>query len=247
MSLTHSVMGWMVLTVLSLCLPVWSAVVQVIQPYKVVSTNGTAQVQCFVQPQPNYNHIQHFSKQNPAYPYPDPEEFRVTLLKGLRGTEELCSSILNFTEQRDTGAKKEGRVQCFTRVREGALEVTVSGLKAADTDIYRCEIEIFYPPPYLRLIGNGTLLHVLESLDKCPEQEPERHTAHDSDEDEASEGMAPVGTPVVVLVVMIMVVLIVIIYFQVVQCERGNREFVRQVPGGAHKVDAVACCYENVV
>lgn len=37
----------------------------------------------------------------------------------------------------------------------------MSGLKATDTDMYRCEIEVFYPPPYLRLTGNGTLLHVL--------------------------------------------------------------------------------------
>lgn len=41
------------------------------------------------------------------------------------------------------------------------MEVTVSGLKATDTDMYRCEIEVFYPPPYLRLTGNGTLIHVL--------------------------------------------------------------------------------------
>lgn len=53
------------------------------------------------------------------------------------------------------------QVQCTAQVREGAVEVTVSGLKATDTDIYRCDIEIFYPPPYLRLIGNGSLIHVL--------------------------------------------------------------------------------------
>lgn len=46
-------------------------------------------------------------------------------------------------------------------MREGAVEVTVSGLKSTDTDLYRCEIEVFYPPPYLRLTGNGTLIHVL--------------------------------------------------------------------------------------
>lgn len=46
-------------------------------------------------------------------------------------------------------------------MREGVVEVTVIGLKPSDTDMYRCEIEVFYPPPYLQLIGNGTLIHVL--------------------------------------------------------------------------------------
>ena len=46
-------------------------------------------------------------------------------------------------------------------MRGGAVEVTVSGLRATDTDMYRCVIEVFYPPPYLRLTGNGTLIHVL--------------------------------------------------------------------------------------
>lgn len=40
----------------------------------------------------------------------------------------------------------------------------MSGLKATDTDMYRCEIEVFYPPPYLELIGNGTLIHVLGKM-----------------------------------------------------------------------------------
>lgn len=53
------------------------------------------------------------------------------------------------------------QVLCFAQVREGTVEVTVTGLKATDTDIYRCEIEVFYPPPYLRITGNGTLIHVL--------------------------------------------------------------------------------------
>uniref|UniRef100_A0A3Q3R0G6 Immunoglobulin V-set domain-containing protein n=1 Tax=Monopterus albus TaxID=43700 RepID=A0A3Q3R0G6_MONAL len=46
------------------------------------------------------------------------------------------------------------QVQCSAQVRDGAVEVTVSGLKATDTDLYRCDIEVFYPPPYLHLIGN---------------------------------------------------------------------------------------------
>ncbi|XP_026231612.1 cytotoxic T-lymphocyte protein 4 isoform X2 [Anabas testudineus] len=229
MFLTHYMMEWIVLTVLCLCLPVWSDVT-VIQPYKVVSNNGTAKVQCVIQPRPAYHQVQSHDEQSAQYPHPDPEEFRVTLLKGLQSSQEICSSM----------------VQCTAQVREGAVEVTVSGLKATDTDIYRCDIEIFYPPPYLRLIGNGSLIHVLDS---CAEQAVETHIAQQSDEDagdENDETLSSVGIPVVVLVILIICVLILIIYFQTVQCERGKREVVRTVPGGAHKVDAVEFSYENI-
>lgn len=53
------------------------------------------------------------------------------------------------------------QLQCSAQVTGGAVELTVSGLKAEHTDMYRCKIEVFYPPPYLSLTGNGTLIHVL--------------------------------------------------------------------------------------
>ncbi|XP_054471884.1 cytotoxic T-lymphocyte protein 4 [Anoplopoma fimbria] len=233
---THCVMAWIVLTVLSLCRPVWSAV-KVIQPYRVVSINGTAQVQCFVKPQPSYHQIQPSDDQTLHYPYPDPEDLRVTLLKGLYGTEEFCSSILNFTGQRKQVVEKEGEVQCSAQLKEGAVEVTVSGLRATDTDMYRCEIEIFYPPPYRRLTGNGTLIHVLGSSD-CPVQGAQRQTAlqgDDGEDDEGDDRMAPVSVPVVILVMLVIFVLIIIIYFQVLQCERGRRE-----PGVLRNIDDAA-------
>nr|XP_020477387.1 cytotoxic T-lymphocyte protein 4-like isoform X2 [Monopterus albus] len=222
--------------------------VKVIQPYRVVSTNGTAQVQCFIQPQPAYHQIQPSYNQSPPYPYPGPEHLRVTLLKGLHGSQELCSSILSFTEENQAAVEKKGEVQCSAQVRDGAVEVTVSGLKATDTDLYRCDIEVFYPPPYLHLIGNGTLIHSLESPD-CPVQGTGRQLSLQSDEEEneSQETMAPVSVSVVVLVVLVLFVLSIIIYFQTVHCAREKWEMVRSVPGGPHKVDAVACSYENVV
>lgn len=53
------------------------------------------------------------------------------------------------------------QVQCTAETTHDTVEVTLSGLNVTDTDMYRCEIWIFYPPPYLELIGNGTLIHVL--------------------------------------------------------------------------------------
>uniref|UniRef100_A0A3Q2VLR5 Cytotoxic T-lymphocyte protein 4-like n=1 Tax=Haplochromis burtoni TaxID=8153 RepID=A0A3Q2VLR5_HAPBU len=182
MFLTHCMMGWIVLTALSFCLPVWSAT-KVTQPYRVVSTNGVAQIQCVIHPQ--------------SLKYPYPEEARVTVLKGLHGHQELCFSILNFTDQRET--RMEQKEQCTAETTHDTVEVTLSGLNATDTDMYRCEIQIFYPPPYLRLIGNGTLIHVLGEATALP----------------YDDNTAPVSVPVVVLVIAIICVLIIIIYFQV--------------------------------
>uniref|UniRef100_A0AAZ1X8B7 Immunoglobulin V-set domain-containing protein n=1 Tax=Oreochromis aureus TaxID=47969 RepID=A0AAZ1X8B7_OREAU len=111
---------------------------KVTQPYRVVSTNGVAQIQCVIHPQ--------------SLKYPYPEEARVSVLKGLHGHQELCFSILNFTDQRETQNSARGNEASY---------VTLSGLNVTDTDMYHCEIWIFYPPPYLELVGNGTLIHVL--------------------------------------------------------------------------------------
>ena len=88
--------------------------VTVSQPYRVVSTNGTAQIQCFLQPQPSHNQIQP-QHDTVTYPYPEPEDFRVILLKGLHGTQEFCSSIVDLTEQRQTREEKEGEVSTLNR------------------------------------------------------------------------------------------------------------------------------------
>lgn len=49
--------------------------------------------------------------------------------------------------------------QCSAQVEVDTVEMTVSGLR--DTDIYRCEVEILFPPPYTSISGNISLIHVL--------------------------------------------------------------------------------------
>ncbi|XP_060909670.1 cytotoxic T-lymphocyte protein 4 [Labrus mixtus] len=239
MFLTRCVMVWSVWTALSLCVPVRSAL-EVIQPYRVVSTNGTAQVRCVIKP-PTFSHL---SKASHSLPYnlPDPEELRVTLLKGLHSTQVFCWFMLNLTQQRETVVEKEGQVQCSAQLGEGAVELTVSGLQATDTDLYRCQIEVFFPPPYLRLRGNGTLVHVLGNSD-CPVQEAQRQTAlRDEDEEDDGERSAPVCVPVVVLVILVTCALLFIVYLQALQCERGRREIVRPAPGVLYKGEAAFSC-----
>ncbi|XP_044220832.1 cytotoxic T-lymphocyte protein 4 isoform X1 [Thunnus albacares] len=216
--------------------------VKVIQPYRVVSTNGTAQVQCFLQPRPSYHQSEPSHDHTLPYPYPDPEDLRVSLLKGLNGTQKFCSCSLNLGLTK-ADVKKEGEVLCYAQVREGAVEVTVSGLKATDTDVYHCEIEVFYPPPYLKFTGNGTLIHVLDSSE-CPVPEAQRQITHQGDDesDESYETMAPVSVPVIVLLTLVMFVLIIMIYVQTLQCERGRREIASLF----HKADAAAFSCDNI-
>ncbi|XP_017276605.1 cytotoxic T-lymphocyte protein 4 [Kryptolebias marmoratus] len=225
MFLMRCEMGWVVLTILSLSLPVDCAV-NVTQPYRVVSTNGTTQIQCFIHPPLPRHRIRPSSIQHLEYPYPYPEDLQVTLLKGLHGSQKLCSSTLDPTEQREK-SQNEGEVQCEAQAVDGAVKVTVFGLRATDTDIYRCEIQVFYPPPYLQLTGNGTLIHVVDSSD-CPAREAQRQRSGEEEEDEPM--IAPVSVPVIVLIILIVCVLVIIIYFQTLQCERGRKEVVRMPP-----------------
>ncbi|XP_034549114.1 cytotoxic T-lymphocyte protein 4 isoform X2 [Notolabrus celidotus] len=206
---------------------------EVTQPYRVDSTDGTAQVQCYI-------HLP------PSHQLPEPEELRVSLLKGLHGSQVLCWSTLNLTEQAAAGVEKEGQVQCSTRVTDGAVELSVFGLRATDTDLYRCQIEVLFPPPYLRLRGNGTLVHVRESSD-CPLRDAQRQAAHKADEDEEDqrdERTAPLSVPVVVLVILVIFALLFIIYLQVLHCKDVRREMVRPVPEPCvhYKGDAAFSC-----
>ncbi|XP_069580958.1 uncharacterized protein cd28 isoform X2 [Brachyistius frenatus] len=126
-----------------------------------------------------------------------------------------------------------GRSECSAQARGGTVEVTMSGLRATDTDVYRCEIQVLYPPPYLLLTGSSTLVHVLDTDSSCrPEQEAQRQD--EEEDDEGDEGTEPVSVPVVILLIMIVSVLVVIIYFQIVACERGRRETVGATPGEIH-------------
>uniref|UniRef100_A0A3Q2ZH68 Uncharacterized protein n=1 Tax=Kryptolebias marmoratus TaxID=37003 RepID=A0A3Q2ZH68_KRYMA len=194
--LTFSLCTLSCIFTLSLC-SVSAPAVNVTQPYRVVSTNGTTQIQCFIHP-------------------PLPQDLQVTLLKGLHGSQKLCSSTLDPTEQREKSQNEgEVRINCEAQAVDGAVKVTVFGLRATDTDIYRCEIQVFYPPPYLQLTGNGTLIHFTFFCPSCncPAREAQRQRSGEEEEDEPM--IAPVSVPVIVLIILIVCVLVIIIYFQV--------------------------------
>uniref|UniRef100_A0A3Q2QI03 CD28 molecule n=1 Tax=Fundulus heteroclitus TaxID=8078 RepID=A0A3Q2QI03_FUNHE len=158
MFLTHCTMGWM-LTLTQCVFPFFLPAVKVMQPYRVVSTNGAAQIHCVIHPRASFT--QSHLDQNLENPFFNAEDVRVTLLRGLHGSQKVCSSTLNISEQQETQWEKDGDVRCAVQIKGGTVEVALSGLKATHTDIYRCGIQILYPPPYQQLTGNGTLLHVL--------------------------------------------------------------------------------------
>lgn len=82
----------------------------VIQPYRSVAINGTAQIPCFIQPQPSFHQVQPSKGQSSEYPYHSPRKVRVALLKGLQGLQELCSSDLDLPESKERRVEKHGEV-----------------------------------------------------------------------------------------------------------------------------------------
>lgn len=86
-----------------------------------------------------------------------PEEVQVSVFKGLHGHERICSAYVNLSEPYFT---TDGSVRCRGNINYGEVDLIIAGLRGEDTDLYRCEIEILFPPPYLRALGNGTVVYI---------------------------------------------------------------------------------------
>ncbi|XP_031434391.1 cytotoxic T-lymphocyte protein 4 isoform X2 [Clupea harengus] len=114
---------------------------RIVQPYHVVANDGQATVKC------GYS----------TPPRPTPQELRVTLLKGLHGAEAVCGGYVNSTHR---SVRTPEPNACQASMSEDGLSVSLSGLKGDDTDMYRCVVEVIYPPPYMKRVGNGTLVYV---------------------------------------------------------------------------------------
>ncbi|XP_073702046.1 T-cell-specific surface glycoprotein CD28 [Garra rufa] len=119
---------------------------RVSQPYRVVGKEGEVPLRC------------NFSSNL------TPEEMQVSLYKGLHGHEKICSAFVNLSEPYFT---TDGTVNCRGNISFGRVDMIITGLGGNDTDIYRCEIEIRFPPPYLKTIGNGTVVYIQETPN-CP-------------------------------------------------------------------------------
>lgn len=134
-------------------------------------------------------------------------------------------------------------LQCTAQVNVDVLEVTMSGLAAADTDVYRCVAEILFPPPYLRFRANATLVHVIgkkknkrhdmricmcaaaakfynprpstfpTEKSECFVEPP--HVQMAQSDDQEKENTPAISAPVGILAVLVLLVLFTIIILQV--------------------------------
>ncbi|KAI4874066.1 hypothetical protein NFI96_018469 [Prochilodus magdalenae] len=134
-----------ILVTVILGIPLGNALI-VSQPYYVVGSQGQASLHC------TFDIKRH------------PEEMKVSLYKGMYGENRICTASVNTSEPH---IMTDGGVHCKGNVSKGRVDLTIFGLKGEDTDLYRCQVEIIFPPPYLSRIGNGTLVYIPETPD-CP-------------------------------------------------------------------------------
>ncbi|XP_060784815.1 T-cell-specific surface glycoprotein CD28 isoform X2 [Neoarius graeffei] len=95
-----------------------------------------------------------------------PEEMQVSVYKGMHGEEKICSAHVNTS---NSHIETNGSIYCRGNVSTDKVDLTIFGLTGEDTDLYRCEVEIIFPPPYIKKFGNGTLVYIPDSPDCPPE------------------------------------------------------------------------------
>ncbi|XP_055720507.1 cytotoxic T-lymphocyte protein 4-like [Salvelinus fontinalis] len=182
---------------LGLYLPVWNAL-KITQPYRVVGFRGEVELFC------SYHHPGRH----------EPEELRVTLYQGTyrEAKQEVCAS--SFTHnQTSFQVEGEREARCRGQLAPGRVNLTISGLRGNDTDLYYCGIEVMYPPPYLRTFGNGTLLYIPEEPG-CSLPEAQRR----SDMGETSVRLALAG--LVAASTLMVIPVIAFLLYQVLQRKR---------------------------
>uniref|UniRef100_A0A8C8VRJ9 CD28 molecule n=1 Tax=Pelusios castaneus TaxID=367368 RepID=A0A8C8VRJ9_9SAUR len=101
-------------------------------------------------------------------------EFRASLNKGTDRAVEVCSVSWNGSFHHHNSNTE---FNCLVAADSNIKQVNFSlwNLKANQTDIYFCKIEVMFPPPYIyNDKSNGTIIHVREMLPCSPEPQPAR-------------------------------------------------------------------------
>ncbi|XP_028663990.1 cytotoxic T-lymphocyte protein 4 [Erpetoichthys calabaricus] len=171
-----------------------AAALHIYQPYRVNADNdGLAQLAC------SFNHTGRG------------QELRVTLLRGLSGKDVVCMSSFQLP---NTSLESDEPLSCQGNASANRLDLTVPGLSGADTDFYRCKVEILYPPPYRLGLGSGTLIYVSERP-PCPAKE------HSMD-------WVFMAVPVTVVVCTVIIIISILVYRTLNR--RVNSEYVDTAP-----------------
>lgn len=85
-------------------------------------------------------------------------EVRVTVLQQVASrTTEICAAT--YTVERELAFPEDSA--CAGTSSGTRVNLTIQGLRAADTGLYICKVELMYPPPYFVGTGNGTQIYVI--------------------------------------------------------------------------------------
>ncbi|KAM5229276.1 cytotoxic T-lymphocyte protein 4 isoform 2-T2 [Ctenodactylus gundi] len=124
-----------------LFIPVFSKAMHVAQPAVVLASNrGVASFQC-----------EYTSSHNAT-------EVRVTVLRQASShVTEVCATTYTV-ESELTFPDNSG---CLGTSGANRVNLTMQGLRAMDTGLYICKVELMYPPPYFVGMGNGTQIYVI--------------------------------------------------------------------------------------
>ncbi|XP_023661871.1 cytotoxic T-lymphocyte protein 4 [Paramormyrops kingsleyae] len=135
----------LIITLISLW-PQEGRALHVFQPYRTVGRGGEAVIRCSYELSSGT------------------EELHLALYRGQYEKQEMCASTFNT---RQSYFETEGIVKCRGEISSNGVNLTVTGLKGVDTDLYFCALEVLFPPPYLLRVGNGTIVYIEEEPD-CP-------------------------------------------------------------------------------
>ncbi|XP_004601349.1 cytotoxic T-lymphocyte protein 4 [Sorex araneus] len=124
-----------------LFIPIFSKGMHVTQPAVVLaSSRGVASFVC------------EFASSDKA------SEVRVTVMRQADSqVTEVCATT--FTIEEELNFIDDST--CIGTSSGNKVNLTIQGLKAMDTGLYICKVELLYPPPYLSGMGNGTQIYVI--------------------------------------------------------------------------------------
>ncbi|XP_015988707.1 cytotoxic T-lymphocyte protein 4 isoform X2 [Rousettus aegyptiacus] len=85
-------------------------------------------------------------------------EVRVTVLRqaGHQMTEVCAATYMVESE-----STFQDDSTCIGSSSGNKVNLTIQGLRAMDTGLYICKVELMYPPPYYVGMGNGTQIYVI--------------------------------------------------------------------------------------
>ncbi|KAG8521047.1 Cytotoxic T-lymphocyte protein 4 [Galemys pyrenaicus] len=94
-------------------------------------------------------------------------EVRVTVLRQEDSQlTEICAAT--YMEENELTFLDDS--SCIGTSSGSKVNLTIHGLRAMDTGLYFCKVELMYPPPYYAGMGDGTQIYVIDP-EPCPDSD----------------------------------------------------------------------------